>query len=587
MPVYLLQQAEAKRETAGDIEQKKQQLAKELNAYRADDKLRVSRLKMFLSNVNVWRVSEMDYLLRIEFEKYLLQSGLSFVSIKRYLKTYDKIKQCEIAEQRQTLAGKRRYEWKYQNAVLYLRYHPDTQIAQEFNSVRQDEALVWDFSRKCSEVLKRQIFCALNHVIEEVTNLVMRRNKLLALKCFYNFCASQEITDVGLLELEHLNLFQTIIKKQGTQAETRYMSIVNFCRKHAFVEAAKIQWNAAVWYLERFHLTKERMDESKSLESISFMEVRRKENREILQAYMKYELGVTGQAISTIVHRFIFIRNFLEFLECNEMLAIECTASEIEKYANILLERQIQPKGYNERLSGIGHFFKFMEVRKYIIRVPFHVEYFMQKAVRVHHERSVEYEIYMEILNKLYRFPEHLRCMFLHLWCLGLRVSEICMLKGNAYDRQGNDCWIQVYQVKMKTYKRIPIPEGLYRVMEVYLKKHHIQPEDYIFTNTKGGPCLCQTFRYQMLKACEENEIKNGNYIFKSHDYRHTVATMFYDNHVSIQSIRDYLGHTYEEMTRQYIDYMPQRIAAANDDFFSIQGNSLASQLKKETGYGK
>ena len=161
------------------------------------------------------------------------------------------------------------------------------------------------------------------------------------------------------------------------------------------------------------------------------------------------------------------------------------------------------------------------------------------------------------------------------------------MLKGNAYDRQGNDCWIQVYQVKMKTYKRIPIPEGLYRVMEVYLKKHHIQPEDYIFTNTKGGPCLCQTFRYQMLKACEENEIKNGNYIFKSHDYRHTVATMFYDNHVSIQSIRDYLGHTYEEMTRQYIDYMPQRIAAANDDFFSIQGNSLASQLKKETGYGK
>ena len=406
-------------------------------------------------------------------------------------------------------------------------------------------------------VLKRQIFCTLNHVIEEVTNLVMRRNKLLALKCFYNFCASQEITDVGLLELEHLNLFQTIIKKQGAQAETRYMSIVNFCRKHAFVEAAKIQWNAAVWYLGRFHLTKERMDESKSLESISFMEVRRKENREILQAYMKYELGVTGQAISTIVHRFIFIRNFLEFLECKEMLAIECTASEIEKYANILLERQIQPKGYNERLSGIGHFFKFMEVRKYINRVPFHVEYFMQKAVRVHHERSVEYEIYMEILNKLYRFPEHLRCMFLHLWCLGLRVSEICMLKGNAYDRQGNDCWIQVYQVKMKTYKRIPIPEGLYRVMEVYLKKHHIQPEDYIFTNTKGGPCLCQTFRYQMLKACAENEIKNGNYIFKSHDYRHTVATMFYDNHVSIQSIRDYLGHTYEEMTRQYIDYMP------------------------------
>ena len=56
---------------------------------------------------------------------------------------------------------------------------------------------------------------------------------------------------------------------------------------------------------------------------------------------------------------------------------------------------------------------------------------------------------------------------------------------------------------------------------------------------------------------------------------------------VSLQSIRDYLGHTYEEMTRQYIDYMPQRIAKANDEFFEMQGSSLASWLKKEEKDGK
>ena len=65
------------------------------------------------------------------------------------------------------------------------------------------------------------------------------------------------------------------------------------------------------------------------------------------------------------------------------------------------------------------------------------------------------------------------------------------------------------------------------------------------------------------------------------HDYRHTVATMFYDNEVSLQSIRDYLGHTYEEMTRQYIDFMPKKIAQANEEFFSTQENSLASWLRK------
>ena len=52
--------------------------------------------------------------------------------------------------------------------------------------------------------------------------------------------------------------------------------------------------------------------------------------------------------------------------------------------------------------------------------------------------------------------------------------------------------------------------------------------------------------------------------------------------HVSLQSIRDYLGHTYEEMTRQYVDYMPQRIAQANDKFFDQQESSLVSWLRKE-----
>ena len=67
-----------------------------------------------------------------------------------------------------------------------------------------------------------------------------------------------------------------------------------------------------------------------------------------------------------------------------------------------------------------------------------------------------------------------------------------------------------------------------------------------------------QTFRYNMLKYCERNDIQNGEYIFRSHDYRHTIATCFYDSGVSLQSIRDYLGHDYEEMTEQYIDYMPK-----------------------------
>ena len=85
----------------------------------------------------------------------------------------------------------------------------------------------------------------------------------------------------------------------------------------------------------------------------------------------------------------------------------------------------------------------------------------------------------------------------------------------------------------------------------------------------------------QMKKYCSQIGIQNGEYIFKSHDYRHTVATNFYEHGVSIQSIRDYLGHTFEEMTMQYIDYMPRKIAKQNDTYFEKEGNSLLACMQK------
>lgn len=581
MPVSILRQAEVQTETREEIEKRQKLLEEEIHASQVADTVALNRLKEFLNAEAVWHISDMDYLMRVRYEKYLNGIDYAETTIRRYLNVFDLVKQHEIAQQMKTLTGRQKYQWKYRNEVLYLPYHPDEDIVNQFSITRQKEILVWDFKKECPELLKRQVFDTLNEVINTYKNRNMKRNKLLALQRFYGFCAQHQITDVGKLEQPQIDLFESLLRNEGISTPEKYLSIISFCQRVSFEKSENIPWDATVWYLERFHIKTDRMNESNPVVSVSFMEIQNPENRKIAQAYMKYELGITGQAISTIARRYVCVRNFLEFLEQEELPATECTAVHIEQYAKILLEKQIEPKGYNERLSGIGHFYKFMEVRKYIKRVPFRLEYHMQKVVPVHHDRSVEYEVYMEILQKLHKFPEHLRCMFLHLWCIGLRASEVCTLKGNAYYRQEADCWIQVYQEKMKSYKRVPIPDGLYRVMQVYLKKHQIQADDYIFPNTKGGAFLYQTFRNQMINACEENKITNGEYIFNSHDYRHTVATMFYDNQVSIQSIRDYLGHTYEEMTRQYIDYMPRKIAEANEEFFSHRENSLAACLKK------
>lgn len=39
---------------------------------------------------------------------------------------------------------------------------------------------------------------------------------------------------------------------------------------------------------------------------------------------------------------------------------------------------------------------------------------------------------------------------------------------------------------------------------------------------------------------------------------------------------RDYLGHVAEEMTKQYVDYMPKKIEKANDNYFDKPENNIA-----------
>lgn len=484
-----------------------------------------NKLKRFLWKERVQSISEMDYPLRKAYEEYLqIDEGIQ--QLPRYILAFDRTKQAYIWQQMKTLAGNFEYRWRSEDKVLFLPYHPDQAIAMEFDSVRHRPNMVWDFKRNCPLLLKEQIFQTLNSVIEVFKEPRRREFRLSGLQCLYDFCAENGIGNIEEMDAKEEAEFERYLLEHTTSNARKelLLPILNYCRKTLFLQGDEIHWNANVWYMERLRLPKNRINPSSSLASISFKE---------------------------------------------------------------LQNQKISAKTYNEYLVGIYQFLSFLTVRGYAKKVPFHLEYYQKKVIPKHHDRSVSPEVCMEMLEKLPLLPEHLRCMYLHLWCVGLRISEVCTLKGNAYYRQGEDAWIQVYQVKMKTYKRIPISDGLYKIMQVYIKRSGIGPEDYLFTNQYGGAYRTQTFRYQMKKFCSDHAVEGGEYLFQSHDYRHTVATFFYDSGVSLQSIRDYLGHDYEEMTEQYIDYMPRKIATANKEFFGKPGNSLASCLKKGGKHGR
>ena len=59
-----------------------------------------------------------------------------------------------------------------------------------------------------------------------------------------------------------------------------------------------------------------------------------------------------------------------------------------------------------------------------------------------------------------------------------------------------------------------------------------------------------------------------------------------YDNGVSLQAVRDYLGHKEEDMTKQYLDYFPEKIDKANEEYFQ-GGSALAKTIRIRNGEKK
>ena len=544
-----------------------------------------NRVKKFLIEEGITNISEMDVALRLRYEEYLEKNETVHAPIT-CLRGFDRIFLHRMKEELKTLAGQRKYTTEYRDQWLCLTHYPDVEVAESFLTSKDGKELVWNFTLECPRKLKMQIFTVLKEVIHTYEGWT-RKEKLLALQRLYQFCVVNQVSDIETMTLEEEQKFALKLSEDlGEKKKNAVFGILRMSRKILFLQAPEINWNANVWFLERFHFSKERINPSKPVELVSFKEVTNLENQKILQKYLRYLFGITDLCISTIRIKLLELRTFLVYFNGEEKPIYEVEAEKIQRYLESIQRQDTREKTANGRIFMILQFYNFLVVKRYLKKIPFRYEYYLQKEVHVHNDRSVPEGVYTEILSKLAEFPEHLRLMFLHLWCTGIRGSEVCTLTGDGYEEKDGDYWLKVYQVKMKTYKRIPIPEALYKLVQVYKKKYQIGPEEYLFQNQTGGAFRYGTFRYQMLKYCEKYQIANGEYIFKSHDYRHNLATLYYDNGISIQAVRDYLGHEYEEMTRQYVDYMPKKLEKASEAYFQEETHSFAAELMKGEFHG-
>ena len=338
MPAFLQSFIEAEQERSRRIEQ----LRKEIREFAKEEagSSITEQILLFLADEMVEHLSEIDYELRMKFELYITPL-IKRNYIYRYTGTFDRIRQAYIRERMKTPAGQRECEWKYKNEILFVPYHSDPVIVKSVETVRCRSNMVWNFKAAASEKLKRQIFTVLEYILENYEISRLREYKLTGLQLFYEFCIRDQITDIQLLELEQETAFQDYLKQkvEKEQRRKRLKSIVETARKVIFIETDETRWDATIWYLERFRIAKERINQSDSIEKISFQEVLQPKNRLLLQEYMKYEIGIGELALSTVYERFRTIRNFLqEISELEIFEAVEDVIADIIEAIKTVLE---------------------------------------------------------------------------------------------------------------------------------------------------------------------------------------------------------------------------------------------------------
>lgn len=520
----------------------------------------------YLAITGIGDAAEIDYELRCKYSDYV---GATVANSKasEYVKALDQLKLNAIKAENENNPLKEKV-LKYKNEMVFLGYHPSYPLAMTFYYIRDKEELSFDFSLDASGLMKRQIFKMLNYVLENKENWHDRRERfLIPLKLLYKFCVENDIEDIEQLSSKQIEAFKASFDGTvGTKTDT-YMQIIDNIRKYLFLSSKTTNWEANVWYLERFTFEEGRTNPAREIKRFVFAEIDNAFNRSLLKEYMKYQLGVSQKvSLQTLRGIFYGIHSYLKWLDEKNILANEITGTELEAYIKYLESKGKQAESFNQSVISVARFYGYMVLKKKIQKMPLNIDYYLKNTIQRHNDRSVDVEIQLEILRALKDFPHHLRLMYLNLWCIGLRVNEVCVIRGDAYYFDGKDAWFRIYQNKMKAEKYVPIPTKLYELMTAYIEKNGIKADQYVFTSKKGKAYDAGTFSKQFKKQLLLAGITD--YSFKSHDFRHTVATFLYTNGASIEVVRDYIGHKESDMTKKYLDYMSDIIDADNEEYF-------------------
>lgn len=445
----------------------------------------------------------------------------------------------------------------YRGDFWGLTIHPNEYIARFYeDKITKYQSL--DFYRVKSETKKKELKMYFRALFDG--KISIKYNAKHITSYFYLIDLANSFSDNSFLDVDVDFLkskFMEVIEK--TSAPKNSCSIIN----NFYIELLELSdtregFNRDLWHLDKLKINKERINEANPYRTLNFRNIVNETNRDYVKLWGRYLIGCTEFAISTVANHIFNVTAFLNEFEDTD--ASDISADDVDTLIDDWREIRSN-KNINKILHSVNLFYKYFEVREESrLKTPVKDKHFIKEDYIPLDNLVDGYVLQQIALNLKYLQPQE-KVMFLINLRHGLRISDLCNIKSTdcVYKDSSGNYHLKYSCQKMQKEQDDLICEALYeRIKEQQEKVKDKSIWLFPSPTTYSRPMRTGTFSKRINRWLRDCNIKNSDgtdFIYRSHAFRHTVATMLYQDYnlplYMIQSCM--LHHKEQQMSLTYV----------------------------------